>query len=45
VDELSGLALMTHNRGNYIKAGKYYDQILEIDPSNQWAINNKKRLP
>lgn len=45
VDELSGLALMAHNRGNYIKAGKYYDQILQIDPSNQWAINNKKRLP
>ena len=45
VDELSGLALMAHNRGQYIKAGKYYDQILQIDPSNLWAINNKKRLP
>ena len=45
IDELSGLAFQAHNRGDYIKAGEYYDAILKLDPDNQWAKNNKRNLP
>lgn len=45
IDELSGKALQLHLRGKYIEAGKIYDEILKIDPKNQWAFENKRRLP
>jgi membrane associated rhomboid family serine protease len=45
VDELSGQAFKAHMRGDYIKASMYYDAILKLDPNNQWAKENKKRLP
>jgi len=45
IDELSGLAFKAHMRGDYIKASMYYDAILKLDPRNQWAKDNKNRLP
>jgi tetratricopeptide (TPR) repeat protein len=45
IDELSDEALKLHENHQYIDAGKIYDQILEIDPKNTWAIENKRRLP
>jgi GlpG protein len=45
VDALSGKAFTAHNRGDYLKARFYYEEIIKIDPKNSWAINNLKRLP
>jgi GlpG protein len=45
VDELSGKAFAAHNRGDYLKARYFYEEILKIDIENSWAINNLKRLP
>ena len=45
IDELSNEALKNHLNKNYIKAGKFYDKILELDPKNEWALTNKKKLP
>jgi len=45
VDELSAKAFTAHNRGDYLKARYFYEEILKINPENSWAVNNLKRLP
>jgi len=45
VDELSAKAFTAHNRGNYLRARYFYEEILKIDAENSWATNNLKRLP
>ena len=45
VDELSAKAFTAHNRGDYLRARYYYEEILKIDTENSWAISNLKRLP
>lgn len=45
IDELSSMAFKEHNRGHYLEAKKYYEEIIRLDPHNQWAMNNLNRLP
>jgi membrane associated rhomboid family serine protease len=45
IDELSGKALELHMRGKYTEARRVYEEILRIDPANQWAKINMQRLP
>ena len=45
IDELSAKAFTAHNRGDYLKARYFYEEILKIDIENSWAKNNLKRLP
>ncbi len=45
LDELSAKAFTAHNRGDYLKARYFYEEILKIDTENSWAKNNIKRLP
>jgi hypothetical protein len=45
VDELSAKAFKAHNRGDYLTARSFYEEILKIDAGNSWATNNLKRLP
>jgi membrane associated rhomboid family serine protease len=45
IDKLSNHAYKLHNKGQFIQARFYYDQILAIDPHNKWAKDQIQKLP
>jgi len=45
IEELSDLAMIAHEEEDYVLAGEYYQKILLLDPSNNWARENIAKLP
>lgn len=45
VDDLSDKAFYLHNKEEYEKARIYYEEIIQLDPTNSWAKEQIRKLP
>lgn len=45
IDEISDAALEAHKNKEYLRARKFYQRVLKLDPNNQWAKQNMAKLP
>lgn len=45
IDELCANALIVHENGDYLKARVLYDEILDLDPNNDWVKEQIRILP
>lgn len=45
IDEISDAALQAHKNKEYLRARKFYQRVLKLDPNNQWAKQNMAKLP